>query len=166
MNFVIRNMLCYFNCHKLIEFKHCSSHLIAAYCSNCSTIKVGNPLFYTKNKYQDTYKGQEALDFLDNDIKYLKIEQKKNIYDVLKYYESIEKLEKIKHIIIDNMNHNQMFEEISKRVRDEKIMERHYGVNLISPSEPIFDDSQEMDVRELIYDGLNISDIMSEIRQW
>jgi len=64
------------------------------------------------------------------------------------------------------MKQSQIYTEVEKLVREQKIMEKHYGLELIPTSEPIFTDSQETDVWELIRDGLNTEEIISIIKQW
>ena len=64
------------------------------------------------------------------------------------------------------MKPQQTFKELERLVREQQIMEKHYRIKLIPPSEPIFTTSQETDVKEMISDGLTIDEILSIIRRW
>ena len=64
------------------------------------------------------------------------------------------------------MKHDEIYSKIEILVREQKIMEKHYGIKLIPINEPIFTTSQETDVKELINDGLDIDEILSSIRKW
>ena len=50
--------------------------------------------------------------------------------------------------------------------RKERIMETHYGVENFNDNEPYFTTSQEADIKELINDGMNLNEIISNIREW
>lgn len=58
------------------------------------------------------------------------------------------------------------YNELERLVREQQIMEKHYRIKQILPSEPIFTTSQETDVKEMISDGLTIDEILSVIRKW
>ncbi len=64
------------------------------------------------------------------------------------------------------MTSEQIYKEVERLVREQKIMEKHYNIESIPSSEPIFTTSQESDVRELISDGLRIPEIIYFIRKW
>jgi hypothetical protein len=64
------------------------------------------------------------------------------------------------------MRHVIKYNELEKLVREQEIMEKHYGIKSIPMNEPIFTTSQETDVMELIRDGLTIDEILSVIRKW
>lgn len=60
----------------------------------------------------------------------------------------------------------QLKEKIEKVVREQKIMEKHYGIDLIPADEPIFTTSQETDVWEFIMEGYTFDEIITQIKQW
>lgn len=64
------------------------------------------------------------------------------------------------------MKPQQIYNEVERLVREQKIMEKHYRIKLIPLTEPIFTTSQETDVRELISDGLDVEVILLVIRKW
>jgi len=115
---------CFLGFHKLIPFKHCDKYLVAAYCKNCCTIKVGNPIYYDGTFYQRTLKKQKAIDFIKKEIDYVKslfdrlkeykkmgfdkniineIVFKENV-DILENYESLKNLNNIKYILKSQLN--------------------------------------------------------------
>lgn len=57
------------------------------------------------------------------------------------------------------------YKKVEKLAKDERLMEKHYGYD-IPDNEPYFTTSQETDIKEMISDGLSISDILSNIRKW
>lgn len=63
-------------------------------------------------------------------------------------------------------NFDKILKEVKKRTRSEMIMEQRYGIKLIPLTEPIFTDSQITDVKEFIYDGMGVDEIMEIIKQW
>ena len=70
-----------FHRHKLIPFKHCDKHLVAAYCDKCGCVKVGNPVYYDGTYYQRTLHGKDAIDFINQDLDYIngRLEQRELI---------------------------------------------------------------------------------------
>lgn len=58
------------------------------------------------------------------------------------------------------------FSQIESLCKEEKIMEKHYGVESFPENEPYFTDSQSMDVKELIRDGLSNKKIVEQIKKW
>lgn len=63
------------------------------------------------------------------------------------------------------MRHDKLYNEIEKACKDERVMEKHYGVERFN-SAPYFTDSQEMEIRDMISDGLEFEEIMSVIKKW
>jgi len=66
-----QKLKCFFGFHKLNAFKHCDKYLVAANCKSCSVVKVGNPNYYDGTFYQKTLKKGKALNFIENEIKYV-----------------------------------------------------------------------------------------------
>jgi hypothetical protein len=64
------------------------------------------------------------------------------------------------------MRHDKLYNEIERACKDERIMEKHYGVEQFNPNDPYFTDSQEMDIRCMISEGLEFDEIMSVIKKW
>lgn len=50
--------------------------------------------------------------------------------------------------------------------REERIMEKHYGVEKFNDNEPYFTTSQETDIMEMLSDGFDSQEIISTIRKW
>lgn len=63
------------------------------------------------------------------------------------------------------MKKEHLYKEIENSVRELGIMENHHKIS-IPLNQPIFTSSQEMDVKELINDGLNKEEIITIIKQW
>ena len=57
-----------------------------------------------------------------------------------------------------------LFKEVETKVREEKILDRYYDTE-ISETEPLFTSSWETDIRELISDGLDVDDILVEVKK-
>jgi hypothetical protein len=64
------------------------------------------------------------------------------------------------------MESKKILNQIESVCREGRIMEKHYGVNSFSESDPYFADSQETDIKEMISDGLDIKEIVSIIKKW
>lgn len=114
----MNKLKCLFGLHSIQSFKHCNKYLVAGFCKNCCTIKVGNPVYHDGSFYQSTYKKEDALKFIDRDISYVQsVLDRRLIYsklykeddeiisemvlrdefDILSNYETIESLENIKN---------------------------------------------------------------------
>ena len=72
---------------------------------------------------------------------------------------------KYNEFINENRQDN-LFKEVERKVREDKIIEKRYGIDEIPDGEPTFTTSQETDVWEMIQDGLNVEEILSIIRKW
>jgi hypothetical protein len=64
------------------------------------------------------------------------------------------------------MRHEQIYNEVELICKNERIMEKHYGVEKFNDGEPYFTDSQRTDVWELIGEGFQLDEIISIIRNW
>ena len=64
------------------------------------------------------------------------------------------------------MNQDRLFKEVELKVRDEKLIEKRYGITQIPDGEPTFTTSQETDIWEMISEGMGLEDILSTIRKW
>lgn len=114
----INKLKCLFGLHSIQRFKHCNKYLVAGFCKNCCTVKVGNPVYYDGSFYQNTYKKEDALKFIDRDLSYVKSVLDRRLRysklyngddkiisemvlrdetDILSNYETIESLENIKN---------------------------------------------------------------------
>jgi hypothetical protein len=58
------------------------------------------------------------------------------------------------------------FYQIELLCKEEKIMEKHYGVESFSENESYFTDSQSQDVLDFINEGLTNIDIIEQIKMW
>lgn len=61
---------------------------------------------------------------------------------------------------------DKIYKEVEKITREKKLMEKRYGIDSIPSNEPIFTTSQETDVKEYIYDGMDVDEIIEIIKQW
>lgn len=64
------------------------------------------------------------------------------------------------------MKHEKIYKEIKMICKNERIMEKYYGIENFDDEEPYFTTSQETDIREMINAGLEIDEIISTIRKW
>lgn len=64
------------------------------------------------------------------------------------------------------MKQDNIYKSIVLICKKELIMEKHYGIEKISDTEPYFTTSQEADIKDMIRDGIEIDDILSKIRKW
>lgn len=64
------------------------------------------------------------------------------------------------------MKQEKLFKQVELKVREEKLIEKRYGIDKIPDGEPIFTTSQETDIWEMISDGMELGEILSIIRQW
>jgi hypothetical protein len=64
------------------------------------------------------------------------------------------------------MKQEKLFKQVELKVRDEKLIEKRYGIDEIPDGEPTFTTSQETDIWEMISDGMELEEILSIIRQW
>lgn len=67
---------------------------------------------------------------------------------------------------MENLRHEQIYQEVEIICKNERIMEIHYGVDNFNDEDPYFTTSQETDIKEMISDGLCTEEIISIIRQW
>lgn len=64
------------------------------------------------------------------------------------------------------MKTDKKFKEIEMICKNERIMEKHYGVENFTPGDRYFTTSQEADIMDMISDGLEVNDIIKIIRKW
>lgn len=64
------------------------------------------------------------------------------------------------------MKQEQIYKEVEKICKDNKLMEKHYNVVSFNENEPYFTTSQETDIWEMIHDGMNINEIILNIKKW
>lgn len=64
------------------------------------------------------------------------------------------------------MNQEEIYNQVEKIAKDNKIMEKHYGVESFGEDEPYFTTSQYTDVWEMIRDGMTVEEIITIMRQW
>ncbi len=64
------------------------------------------------------------------------------------------------------MKQEKLFKQVELKVREEKLIEKRYGIDKIPDGELTFTTSQETDIWEMISDGLDLEEILSIIRQW
>tara|TARA_R110000772_G_scaffold5691_2_gene20342 strand:- start:4164 stop:4373 length:210 start_codon:yes stop_codon:yes gene_type:complete len=57
-----------------------------------------------------------------------------------------------------------LFKEVETKIREEKILDRYYDT-IISSTEPLFTSSWETDIRELISGGMNVDEIVIEVKK-
>ena len=61
---------------------------------------------------------------------------------------------------------DKIYKEVEIIAKGDKIMEKHYGVKLFPKDEPYFTTSQETDIMEMIYTGMDAEEIISIMKQW
>lgn len=64
------------------------------------------------------------------------------------------------------MKKERLFKQVEFKVREEKLIEKRYGIDKIPEGEPTFTTSQETDICEMIIEGMELEEILSIIRQW
>jgi hypothetical protein len=64
------------------------------------------------------------------------------------------------------MKQENLYKQVELKVREEKLIEKRYGIDKIPDGEPTFTTSQETDIWEMISDGLDLEEILSNIRKW
>lgn len=64
------------------------------------------------------------------------------------------------------MKHNKIYEEVERLAKEQKLMEKHYGVKSFADGHPYFTTSQETDIKEMISEGMESEEIISVIKQW
>ncbi len=94
-----------------------------------------------------------------------------NIFNYDEFYEYFYSKKELRELKLNKINKQNMkqvdiYKEIEKRVKKEKLIEKYYGISEIPKDEPLFTTSQETDVWEMIRDGMDVKKIMSIIRQW
>ena len=62
------------------------------------------------------------------------------------------------------MTHEEIFKAVDKKVREEKLLDKYYDT-VIPIDEPLFTSSWETDINELIQDGLDVDEILIEVRK-
>ena len=64
------------------------------------------------------------------------------------------------------MKQDSIYKEVEKLAKENRLMEKRYGVDSFKVGEPYFTTSQETDVKEYIYGGMNVNEIVEIIKQW
>jgi len=66
------------------------------------------------------------------------------------------------------MKTNKIFQEVEMICRKERIMEKHYGFDILTADKDTdyFTTSQEMDIMEMIEEGLQVKEIIQIIKKW
>ena len=59
-----------------------------------------------------------------------------------------------------------IYNEVETLAKNERLMEKRYGVESFKVGEPYFTTSQETDIRVLISEGLTPDEIISQMRMW
>ena len=64
------------------------------------------------------------------------------------------------------MKQENIYNEVEKLAKQNKLMEKRYGVESFPPHEPYFTTSQETDIWEMIRDGMEANEIVEVIKKW
>jgi len=64
------------------------------------------------------------------------------------------------------MKKDKLYKDVEFKVREEKLVEKRYNIDKIPDGEPTFTTSQETDIWEMISDGMDLEEILLNIRQW
>jgi len=64
------------------------------------------------------------------------------------------------------MKQELIYKEVEKVAKENKLMEKRYGVKSFKEDEPYFTTSQQTDVWELVRDGMSVEEIISIIKKW
>lgn len=64
------------------------------------------------------------------------------------------------------MKQENIYKQVESKVKEEKIIEKKYGIDKIPDGEPLFTTSQETDIWEMIKEGMNVQEILTVIKQW